>query len=52
MNDKNRIQSAMIGCGGMASGHLSAMLAQQDTTNVRVVCEPAPEAYQAVCDLC
>ena len=51
MNDQNRIQTAMIGCGAMARGHLSAMLDQQDTTNVLVVCEPAPAAYQAVCEM-
>ena len=51
MNDRKRIQTVMVGCGAMARGHLSAMLAQQDTTNVRVVCEPAPAAYQALCDI-
>jgi predicted dehydrogenase len=38
----------MIGCGRMARAHIRAMLAQQDTTQVVVVSEPAAEAYQAV----
>jgi predicted dehydrogenase len=38
----------MIGCGRMARGHIRAMLAQQETTQVVVVSEPSAEAYQAV----
>jgi predicted dehydrogenase len=38
----------MIGCGRMARSHVRAMLAQQDTTQIVVVSEPAIEAYQAL----
>lgn len=38
----------MIGCGRMARGHMRAMLAQHDTTEVVVVSEPAAEAYGAL----
>ena len=38
----------MIGCGRMARGHIRAMLAQQDTTQIVVVSEPSAEAYNAV----
>lgn len=38
----------MIGCGRMARSHVRAMLAQQDTTQIVVVSEPATEAYQAL----
>lgn len=46
-----KVQTALIGCGRMALGHIRAMLAQQDTTSIRVVCEPSPAAYAAACDL-
>ncbi len=45
------VRMALIGCGRMALGHLRALLAQQDTTQVSVICEPAPAAYQQACDL-
>jgi predicted dehydrogenase len=38
---------AVIGCGGMARGHARKMLAQQDTTQIVVACEPSPEMYDA-----
>ncbi|MEZ4661709.1 MAG: Gfo/Idh/MocA family oxidoreductase [Caldilineaceae bacterium] len=41
----------MIGCGRMAQGHMRAMLAQQDTTTIRVVCEPSEAAYTQTCAL-
>jgi len=41
----------MIGCGRMAIGHIRSMLAQADTTQISVVCEPSPASYAAVCDL-
>lgn len=45
------VRTAMIGCGRMARGHIRAMLAQQETTRIVVVCEPSPEAYAEVCTL-
>ena len=50
-NSKPLVQTVMIGCGRMAQGHIRAMLAQQATTNIRVVCEPSTAAYAAVCEL-
>ena len=41
----------MIGCGRMAQGHMRAMLAQQDTTTIGVVCEPSETAYAQTCAL-
>ena len=41
----------MIGCGRMALGHIHAMLAQQTTTQLRVVCEPSAAAYEKACEL-
>jgi predicted dehydrogenase len=37
----------MIGCGGMARWHIRAMLQQLATTEIAVMCEPAPEQYLA-----
>src|SRR5262245_3967260 len=48
---QSKVQTAMIGCGRMAYWHVKAMLAQQDTTNIRVICEPSPTAYQKACEL-
>lgn len=45
------IHTVMIGCGRMAQGHMRAMLAQQDTTTIRVVCEPSEAAYAQTCAL-
>ena len=38
----------MIGCGGMARGHIRSMLAQQDSTTISVVCEPSEANYAQV----
>ncbi|MEZ4727985.1 MAG: Gfo/Idh/MocA family oxidoreductase [Caldilineaceae bacterium] len=51
MSPSLQVRTAMIGCGRMALGHLRAMLAQQETTQLRVVCEPAPAAYAKACEL-
>jgi predicted dehydrogenase len=45
------VRTALIGCGRMALGHLRALLAQRDTTQVSVICEPSPAAYQQACEL-
>ncbi len=45
------VRTVMIGCGRMALGHLRAMLAQRDTTQVQVICEPAEAAYAKACEL-
>jgi len=47
----NLVQTAIIGCGGMARSHLRHMLQQLDTTHVAVVCEPSPEAYASAAAL-
>ena len=48
MGSFNPTRTVMIGCGRMARGHIRAMLAQQDTTQIVVVSEPSAEAYNAV----
>lgn len=45
------VRMAFIGCGGMARAHARRILQQQDTTEVRFVCEPAGESYEAFCEL-
>ena len=47
----NPVETVMIGCGRMAQGHMRSMLAQQETTHIRVVSEPSPAAYASVCAL-
>jgi predicted dehydrogenase len=37
----------MVGCGGMARYHISAMLKQRDTTQIVAACEPSPNAWAA-----
>ena len=46
-----RVRMAFIGCGGMARSHTRRLIQQQDTTEIRVVCEPSPNAYEAFCEL-
>ncbi len=41
------VQTALIGCGGMARLHLRSLLQQRDTTTIKVVSEPDPDAYAA-----
>lgn len=45
------VQTAIIGCGGMARHHIRGMLRQLDTTHIAVVCEPSPAAYEATAEL-
>ncbi|CAN5551878.1 hypothetical protein BH10CHL1_BH10CHL1_23320 [soil metagenome] len=45
------VQTVMIGCGRMAYGHIKTMLAQPETTNIRVICEPSVAAYEKACEL-
>ena len=49
--EKARVRMAFVGCGGMARSHTRRLLQQQDTTEIRVVCEPSPNAYEAFCEL-
>ncbi|MYC94380.1 MAG: Gfo/Idh/MocA family oxidoreductase [Caldilineaceae bacterium SB0661_bin_32] len=42
---------AFIGCGGMARSHTRRILKQQDTTEVKIVCEPSANSYEAFCEL-
>ncbi|MFN8443325.1 MAG: Gfo/Idh/MocA family oxidoreductase [Caldilineaceae bacterium] len=44
-------RTAMIGCGRMAQGHIRSMLAQQETTQITVVCEPSAASYAQVVEL-
>jgi predicted dehydrogenase len=46
-----KVRATIIGCGGMARHHMVRILQQQDTTHVSIVCEPSPEAYQAMCEV-
>lgn len=41
-----RIRVCIIGVGGMAHGHIRSMLQQCDTTEIVVLCEPSPLAYE------
>ena len=41
------VQTALVGCGGMARHHIRDMVKQLGTTAIAVVCEPSPAAYQA-----
>lgn len=50
MSPSMQLRTAMIGCGRMAVGHIRAMLAQQDTTQIRVICEPSAAAYANACE--
>ena len=45
MGTSQKVRVAMIGCGGMARGHVRSILKQQDTTEVIVVSDPSDEAY-------
>ncbi|MEZ4636423.1 MAG: Gfo/Idh/MocA family oxidoreductase [Caldilineaceae bacterium] len=45
------VQMAFVGCGGMARHHARQILKQQETTNVRVVCEPSEAAYARFCEI-
>jgi ornithine cyclodeaminase/alanine dehydrogenase-like protein (mu-crystallin family) len=51
MKTTEPVRVALVGCGGMARAHLRGMLRQQDTTQIAVLCEPAPEAYAATAEL-
>ena len=46
-----RVRMAFIGCGGMARSHTRRILKQQDTTEVKIVCEPSANSYEAFCEL-
>jgi predicted dehydrogenase len=46
-----KVRVAMIGCGSMARGHVRKMLNQQNTTQIVVVCDPAPDMYALMCDI-
>lgn len=47
MSAKKPVRTVIIGCGGMARHHLRNILQMNDTTEIPVVCEPAPEQYAA-----
>ena len=51
MNHQQPLRTAMIGCGRMAQSHMRAMLAQQETTQIRALCEPDEAAYAQTCTL-
>ena len=51
MNTQPLTRTAMIGCGRMAQGHIRSMLAQAETTQITVVCEPSATAYAQTCAL-
>lgn len=44
-----RVRMAFIGCGGMARSHTRRILKQQDTTEVKIVCEPSANSYEEFC---
>lgn len=43
----SKVNTVMIGCGGMARHHLRNMLKQTRTTRIVAVCEPSAEQYAA-----
>ena len=45
------VRAVMIGVGGMARYHIGQMLKMQDSTRIRVVCDPSPENYRAAAAL-
>ncbi len=45
MSPSEKVRVAMIGCGGMARGHVRTILKLQDTTEVVVVNDPSDDAY-------
>lgn len=51
MPKKSLTRMAMIGCGGMARHHIRNILQQQKTTQISVLCEPSPAAYELAADL-
>ncbi len=51
MKTDERTRVAIVGCGGMARAHIRTMLQQQDSTQVAVLCELAPENYAAMAEL-
>jgi len=51
MSNQTITRTVMIGCGRMAQGHIRSMLAQTDTTQITVVCEPSDAAYAQTCAL-
>jgi predicted dehydrogenase len=51
MTQSERVQAAIVGCGGMARHHIRMMLLQPDTTRIAVVCEPSPQSYAATVQL-
>ena len=48
---KQPIRLAMIGCGGMARHHIRAILQQQETTRISLLCEPSANNYELACEL-
>ena len=49
MTQNHRTKAALVGCGGiMRRHHLPAILKQQSTTSIMVVCEPSGENYADV----
>lgn len=49
--ENQRVETVIIGCGGMARHHIRNMLLQTDTTHIAAVCEPSPEAYAGTVEI-
>ena len=47
----NPVRLMMVGCGGMARHHVRRILQQQETTEIRLVCEPSATSYELLCEL-
>lgn len=45
------VRTVMIGVGGMARSHIKQMMKMKDTTEIVVVSDPSPEAYEATAKL-
>jgi predicted dehydrogenase len=51
MNQKNKIRTTIVGCGGMARHHVRNILANFPDTEFPVLCEPSPEMYAKMAQL-
>ena len=51
LKTKTPVRLMMVGCGGMARHHVRKILEQQDTTQIRLVCEPSAGSYEQLCEL-
>jgi predicted dehydrogenase len=49
--DNGPVRLVMVGCGIMARHHARQILKQQETTRIAMLCEPSPQAHQAMVEV-